>query len=212
MSLIKQFFLPTVWTSASTTFCEMYPDLPTALPNAAKERTDKNIQYAGPHSLDPVHIDVKKLQTGHDDPERRQRGEENTSSFLNHCEWTTDSTPVLTISLFTNKKENRLFLPCVSVTVVPDVEAAKHGKEDPRRQGHGYSQQEGQEAVAPQPGHLEQGVTPQPNSIKAPHGGRFCYHILKHDLDKHKHRMKGLVCMQRGCRSLELRCISAALI
>lgn len=56
-----------------------------ALPKAAKERTDNTIQYAGPHSLDPVHIDVKKLQTGHDDPERRQRGEENTSSFHKHC-------------------------------------------------------------------------------------------------------------------------------
>lgn len=94
-----------------------------ALPKAAKERTDNTIQYAGPHSLDPVHIDVKKLQTGHDD-----KGEKKTQVLF------TNTAPVPNISLFTNKKLNSPFLLCVSATVVPDVEADEHGKEEARRQ------------------------------------------------------------------------------
>jgi len=50
-------------------------DLTTALPKTGKERTDKYVQYAAPHSLDPVHIDENELHTGHDQPGRTQRGE-----------------------------------------------------------------------------------------------------------------------------------------
>ena len=54
-------------------------DLTAALSNTGKEGADKNVQYAGPHSLDPVHVDEKELQTGHDDPGRTQRGKQNIS-------------------------------------------------------------------------------------------------------------------------------------
>lgn len=50
----------------------MYGDLTTALPHTGKERPDKNVQYAGPHSLDPVHIDEEELHTRHDHPEETQ--------------------------------------------------------------------------------------------------------------------------------------------
>ena len=68
---------------------------------------------------------------------------------------------------------------------LPDVEAAEHSKEDPCCQCNRHCQEEGDEAVDPQPGHLEQGVTPQPHFIKAPHRGRLGNHLLKCDLKTH---------------------------
>lgn len=50
-------------------FCQKDGDLITVLSNTGKEWTDKNVQYAGPHSLNPAHIDEKELHTWHDQPE-----------------------------------------------------------------------------------------------------------------------------------------------
>lgn len=77
-------------------------------------------------------------------------------------------------------------LPHLSVTtVLPDVEAAEQSEEKPCCQWDRHRQEEGDEAVTPQPGHLKQGVTPQPHFIKAPHRRRLCNHILKRDLKTH---------------------------
>lgn len=65
------------------------------------------------------------------------------------------------------------------------MKAAEHGEEEPCCQRDGHGQEEGDEAVAPQSGHLEQGVTPHPHFIKAPHRGRLCNHILESDLKTH---------------------------
>lgn len=73
----------------------------------------------------------------------------------------------------------------LSLTVLPDVKAAEHGKEEPCCQWDRHSQKEGDDTVAPQSGYLKQGVTPQPHLIKAPHRGRLCNHILKRDLKTH---------------------------
>lgn len=58
-------------------------DLTAALSNAGKEGADKNVQYAGPHSLDPVHVDEKELQTGHNDPGWAQRGKQKLANLTN---------------------------------------------------------------------------------------------------------------------------------
>lgn len=55
-------------------------DSPTALSSTGKEGADENVQYAAPHSLDPVHVDEKELHTGHDQPGETQGSGENMSS------------------------------------------------------------------------------------------------------------------------------------
>ena len=54
-------------------FCQMDGDSTAALSSTGKEGADDNVQYAGPHSLDPVHVDEKQLHTGHDQPGERHR-------------------------------------------------------------------------------------------------------------------------------------------
>lgn len=49
-------------------FCQTDDDSATALSNTGKEGGDENVQYAAPHSMDPVHVDKKELHTGHDQP------------------------------------------------------------------------------------------------------------------------------------------------
>lgn len=49
-------------------FCQIDDDSTTALSNTGEEGADENVQYAAPHSLDPVHVDEKQLHTGHDQP------------------------------------------------------------------------------------------------------------------------------------------------
>lgn len=57
-------------------------DSTTALPNAGKEGANENVQYAAPHSLDPVHVDEKELHAGHDQPGEIQDSGQNMSLFL----------------------------------------------------------------------------------------------------------------------------------
>lgn len=54
-------------------------DLTATLSQTGPERTDENIQYAGPHRLDPPHVDEKELHAGHDQPARTRRGGQNRS-------------------------------------------------------------------------------------------------------------------------------------
>lgn len=63
--------------------CQTDGDLTTALSDTGEEGTDNNVQYAGPHSLDPVHIDEEELHTGHDQPRETQRRGQHMSARNN---------------------------------------------------------------------------------------------------------------------------------
>ena len=72
---------------------------------------------------------------------------------------------------------------------VPDVEAAEDSKENSSDDGDGHGQQRGDDAVEPDPGHLEERVTPDPHPISTPHRLRLRlrYHVLKTHLTNTDH-------------------------
>lgn len=61
----------------------------------------------------------------------------------------------------------------------PDVDAAQQSEEQPQCEGHGNSQQGGQQPVEEELDQLEGGVAPDPNSVEAVGGAGLANHIFK---------------------------------
>ena len=66
---------------------------------------------------------------------------------------------------------------------LPDVEAAEDCKEETRNNWHGNGQKHCNYSVNPNPGHLKQGIAPDPHSVPAAHRHRLSNHILKRHLE-----------------------------
>lgn len=68
--------------------------------------------------------------------------------------------------------------------LIPDVNKAEDGEENPSEEGHWNCQQSCNDTVKPDPGDLEKSVTPDPHPIPAAHRHWLSYHILKTNLSE----------------------------